>query len=253
MLNEREDENLLAKALYYQPDQEEEDQEADFSKPPTSADEYLRRVHQEAKKLQDVVVAEIDPKKLTQGQKYNYETRKKIQTSSGLLPSKEWQDTQIANFSQLRISIRLPSQTEKFQKKKTEKEWAIFCFGSLYWNKLVCMDEDRGGELVKENIQGTQPLLSVLASFRQTHVVDLLELMVSWTEELNILGSEQGSWFFSLLTLLEKPLHPDVISSLRSLALFCSQKREKEVEFIPDLNLFICLVAKYFGQADLSD
>ncbi|CAB4060276.1 GEMIN2 [Lepeophtheirus salmonis] len=194
MLNEREDENLLAKALYYQPDQEEEDQEADFSKPPTSADEYLRRVHQEAKKLQDVVVAEIDPKKLTQGQKYNYEN--------------PVQDTQIANFSQLRISIRLPSQTEKFQKKKTEKEWAIFCFGSLYWNKLVCMDEDRGGELVKENIQGTQPLLSVLASFRQTHVVDLLELMVSWTEELNILGSEQGSWFFSLLTLTRKTPSP---------------------------------------------
>ena len=65
---------------------------------------------------------------------------------------------------------------------------------------------------------------------------------------------------------LEKPLTPDVGSLLRDLALFCAQQRLEiankveaiETGGVPDdniaaLNLFICLVAKYFDQGDLVD
>jgi len=71
---------------------------------------------------------------------------------------------------------------------------------------------------------------------------------------------------YTLLTRLEKPLTPDVGSLLRDLVLFCAQERveiaEKvetvETGGVPDekiaaLNLFICLVAKYFDQGDLVD
>ena len=69
--------------------------------------------------------------------------------------------------------------------------------------------------------------------------------------------------FLKLLSFyrLEKPLTPDVGSSLRDLALICSQLRmnivgeasENKDEDIAALNLFICLVARYFDQGDLVD
>jgi survival of motor neuron protein-interacting protein 1 len=75
-----------------------------------------------------------------------------------------------------------------------------------------------------------------------------------------------GPWVYTLLTWLEKPLTPDVWSSLRDLALFCAHQRLEiaskveaiEAGGVPDdniaaLNLFICLVAKYFDQGDLVD
>ena len=59
----------------------------------------------------------------------------------------------------------------------------------------------------------------------------------------------------------EQPLTPDISSILRDLVLFCSRERRQiaasdsagKDDNIAALNLFICLVAKYFGQGDLED
>ena len=72
---------------------------------------------------------------------------------------------------------------------------------------------------------------------------------------------QYGPWLYAVLVRIEKPLHPDVGSSLRDLVLFCARERkrlvagneENNVETIAALNLLICLVAKYFGQGDLED
>ena len=73
---------------------------------------------------------------------------------------------------------------------------------------------------------------------------------------------EYGPWLYSILVRLEKPLTPDVGSLLRDLVLTCSRERHRistsgsgddNDENIAALNLFICLVAKYFGQGDLED
>ena len=87
--------------------------------------------------------------------------------------------------------------------------------------------------------------------------------------------AEYGAWIYSLLSRIEKPLNPDLGSVLRDLALFCSQERNKLLEKftneskenhenkdgeeqpgdkdIAAFNLFICLVSRYFDQADLAD
>ena len=57
----------------------------------------------------------------------------------------------------------------------------------------------------------------------------------------------------------EQPLTPDISSILRDLVLFCSRERRRiaasemagKNDNVAALNLFICLVAKYFGQGDL--
>ena len=73
---------------------------------------------------------------------------------------------------------------------------------------------------------------------------------------------EYGPWLYSILVRLEKPLTPDVGSLLRDLVLICARERHRistsgsgdaNDENIAALNLFICLVAKYFGQGDLED
>ena len=72
-------------------------------------------------------------------------------------------------------------------------------------------------------------------------------------------GEEMGAWIYGLMARLEKPLDPDVCSSLRSLASVCARQRKvlvekgEEGEVLNTLALFICIVAKYFGQADLAD
>ena len=79
--------------------------------------------------------------------------------------------------------------------------------------------------------------------------------------------SEQALWFYGLLSIVEKPLHPDDQSCLRSFVIVCSKQRRAIIEAslseknnsaeveksISHLNLIICLVAKYFGQTDLAD
>lgn len=61
---------------------------------------------------------------------------------------------------------------------------------------------------------------------------------------------------------LEKPLTPDVSSQLRDLALLCSRQRlvlaklgdqQQASSSLAAVNLFICLVARYFDQTDLVD
>ncbi|XP_066602621.1 gem-associated protein 2-like isoform X2 [Prorops nasuta] len=66
-----------------------------------------------------------------------------------------------------------------------------------------------------------------------------------------------GEWIFALLVVLEQPLNPDACSCLRSLARACSiiraNSKNLEMQQIASLNLFICLVARYFRQLDLAD
>ena len=96
------------------------------------------------------------------------------------------------------------------------------------------------------------------------HVCEhVLDYLVTW---LAVTGwrSEYGAWLYSLLVRLEKPLTPDTSSMLRDLVLVCARERRKIAaasdtteaerdENIAALNLFICIVAKYFGQTDLAD
>lgn len=73
-------------------------------------------------------------------------------------------------------------------------------------------------------------------------------------------ASTTGAWLYALLARLEKPLHPDVGSALRTLALVASRQRRDLVEGenrelgpVNGLSLIVCLVARYFNQRDLAD
>lgn len=95
------------------------------------------------------------------------------------------------------------------------------------------------------------------------NIVDrLVEYHVTWADDLGGFTNIelQGPWLYALLARLEKPLHPDIQSTLRNLVLVCTRQRSvlpypapREDTLLPTLNLLICLVAKYFDQGDLID
>ncbi|CAJ0917905.1 unnamed protein product [Ranitomeya imitator] len=87
-------------------------------------------------------------------------------------------------------------------------------------------------------------------------VTSVLEYLVNWFEERDF-TPELGRWLYALLASLEKPLLPEAHSLIRQLARRCSQVRagveHREDERVSALNLFICLVGRYFEQRDLAD
>lgn len=159
----------------------------------------------------------------------------------------------------------------------TYSGWSTFCLGDAFWKRVVEVrkaneSDESESELVGEESEkkpdksfasetgsGHQPLLHIISQLRQVVIVRLLEYHVDWAEVTEEVTPEQAVWIYSLMGSVEKPLHPDVESSLRSLVLICSKQRSVIIasNLTPDaichLNLIICLVAKYFGQADLAD
>jgi survival of motor neuron protein-interacting protein 1 len=95
-----------------------------------------------------------------------------------------------------------------------------------------------------------------VAFISQATVKQVLKYHYDW---MTVTGftTEQGRWFYALLTCLEKPLEPEACSLLRDLARACSSVRatleSAEDPCLAPLNLLICLVARYFSQADLAD
>lgn len=101
------------------------------------------------------------------------------------------------------------------------------------------------------------PTLSVAFCLNQPMVEQILEYLVEHIETKGRIEYKIGQWVYVLLVLLEMPLTPDTCSCLRSLARACSIIRanssDLKVQEIGALNLFICLVARYFRQLDLAD
>ncbi|XP_077985340.1 gem-associated protein 2-like [Glandiceps talaboti] len=247
----------------------EDDCEVDVECAPTSGLEYLKRVRQEAQKCAHVVVADINIDHFTSRQTVRVSAASGVQEApSGLAPSLEWQRYQTALFSDLRQKLtRLQAMYKDKEKTKTtlpslysEEEWCKFCFGSDFNSTRYKRRTDNTAmkrrDSLDEVIVGTPPLLSIITSLDQSTVCQLLEYHTKW---LNIMGftTEQGRWLYALLACLEKPVLADIIAWLRTLARHCSSVRstieEENDSRLTQLNLLVCIVARYFDQSDMTD
>ncbi|XP_025028882.1 gem-associated protein 2 isoform X2 [Python bivittatus] len=215
----------------------------------------------EAAKCPDVVVAQIDPKKL-----------KKKQTLSGCQPAPEgysptlkWQQQQVAHFSAIRQSVNKHRNHWKAQhldsnvtmpRSDDEEGWKKFCLGEKLYLEItdqISSDENPGIDYVQI---GFPPLLSIVSRMNQATVTSVLEYLTNWLVEKEF-TPELGRWLYALLACLEKPLLPEAHSLIRQLARQCSEVRvleeNKNDEKVSALNLLICLVGRYFDQHDLAD
>ncbi|XP_023587221.1 gem-associated protein 2 isoform X3 [Trichechus manatus latirostris] len=199
----------------------------DPSVPPRTPQEYLRRVQLEAAQCPDVVVAQIDPKKLKRRQTVNVSLSGCQPAPEGYSPTLQWQQQQVAQFSAIRQSVN-----------KHRSHWK-----SQQLDSNVIMI-------------GFPPLLSIVSRMNQATVTSVLEYLSNWFGERDF-TPELGRWLYALLACLEKPLLPEAHSLIRQLARRCSEVRllvdSKDDERVPALNLLICLVSRYFDQRDLAD
>jgi len=271
--------DLMSAALYVDTNDKDDDDE----KPPQDGMAYLRQVIKERKRVPDTVTAEVTPKQKQEksmkeengAQSRILEGRHKVSPPAGCCPGQVWQREQVKQFSEVRTKLARhvklvlaggQQENIKIPDRKNEALWCHLMLGGEVWD-MVTKDREDAEEIAKgkTDVAGEAPKVGFVTAMPVFVCEQILEYVISW---LQVTGwrSAYGPWVYALLTRLEKPLTPDVGSSLRDLALFCAQERlvvAGKVECIetggvPDdtiaaLNLFICLVAKYFDQGDLVD
>ncbi|KAM4626017.1 gem-associated protein 2 [Polymixia lowei] len=240
-------------------------QDFDLNEPPRNPQEYLRQVQLEASLCPEVVVAQIDPKKLKK-QTVNVSVAGCQAAPEGFSPSLRWQQQQVGNFSDVRQSItkhrnHWSSQSlddNVLMPKLTDEEgWKRFCLGEKVYLGTSAYETDPDPDPALDYSKvGFPPFLTIVSRLNQATVSAVLEILISWFEERDFVP-QLGRWLYALLACLEKPLLPEAHSLIRQLARRCAQLRttleRQEDERLPALNLLICLVARYFEQNDLAD
>ncbi|XP_015607934.1 gem-associated protein 2 isoform X2 [Cephus cinctus] len=225
-----------------------------LSVPPATGEEYIKRVIVEAQKCDDVVIAQIDRRRLKDTGVYVKALAGCVTAPHSLAPAAEWQKCQITDFSDIRLYVaRLKSEIQTCKRKwrpssicmpevDDKSGWIKFCLGSNTFH---------------EECKSNDPTLEILFSMNQPTIEQVLEYLIEFVEIQKRLEDDLGRWIYALLVVLEVPLNPDMCSCLRSLARICSVLRadlspiKKSQTTV--LNLFICLVARYFRQLDLAD
>jgi len=293
------EEELLAKALYVD-NNDDGSGPFDATYQPSTAEDYLKGVMREAKSMGEVSIAKNANKFRSNVVSIAIREKATLKESGTVLPPIEWQHNQVAEFSKVRIQLarhiaysqtkeRSPDKKRhKLPSKTNEQGWCTYCYGKDFWKVVAEAKkkiEEEEGETIEDTpenshnkpssafndmAEGQAPLTSIITQLKHTEIVSLLDFQIEWIELIGIKIEDQGLWIYALMTSLEKPPHPDVTSSLRSLALACSRQRKDIFEspskdivraedqatwpkFISHLNLIICLVARYFDQADLAD
>uniref|UniRef100_A0A3Q3S856 Gem-associated protein 2 n=1 Tax=Mastacembelus armatus TaxID=205130 RepID=A0A3Q3S856_9TELE len=226
----------------------------DLNGPPRNPQEYLRQVQLEASLCPEVVVAQIDPRKLKRKQTVNASVEGCHAAPMGFSPSLSWQQQQVSSFSYVRQSIaknrnhwscQTLDKNVLMPKLTDEEGWKRFCLGEKVYLENIFDIFIKACVCVKV---GFPPFLSIVSRLNQSTVLMVLETLIGWFEEREFVP-QMGRWLYALLACLEKPLLPEAHSSIRQLARRCAQLRStletQDDEKLPALNLLICLVARY--------
>ncbi|KAK7071846.1 gem (nuclear organelle) associated protein 2 [Halocaridina rubra] len=232
----------------------------DPSVPPASAEEYLRHVVWEARQCKEIVTVEVDKNRI---KKQGAVIKKQLKACAptGYAPSPQTQRDLLADFSKLRSEIatlrssnQIPKPPVSLPGSKKREEWCRFCFGNSF--QLALLNKSNSSSAKPELVQGHPPLLSIVLNIKQKGIENLLEWHAQWLEVLGF-SKPQGQWFYALLACLEKPLTPESCSQIRHIARMCAKIRASlDTADHPDLaqlNVIICIVARYFNQEDLAD
>ncbi|CAH2050628.1 unnamed protein product, partial [Iphiclides podalirius] len=90
--------------------------------------------------------------------------------------------------------------------------------------------------------------------------LEILTDIINEVKPGQTIDRKTGQWIYAFLACTRQPLLSDTTSILRNLARKCAEIRshlnpeeEKSREAAAPLNVFICLVSRYFRQYDLAD
>lgn len=200
------------------------------SGPPQDGFEYLRRVRWEAKRVPKVKVAKLDRSKLNKEQTpYMPNIPDIVNCLDHLIPSKQWEDAFLADFSKLRLA-------------------------------LSCHEDSNAGGTCKQPFPsaGSEsldnfPTLSAILAMDSVARVSMLRTRISSVESMGTLPRSDCVWLFALCAAVDTPLNADTSASLRGLLRKCANLRAKKSELDDDvimLNILATISGKYFGQLE---
>ncbi|KAI4462273.1 gemin2 [Holotrichia oblita] len=203
---------------------------------PQNGEEYLQLVMYEAKQCKKWVAVNVDRSKLKQPTLKIDMIENCDKAPLNMLPSQEWQKDKLKDFSNLRLFL---------EDKITESPELATIQDNLWIDRIST-------EVAK---------FSTIDSLSQGGKVRLLQIILEQLEKIeagDTIGYETGTWLYGILATLGVPLCPHACHCLRELARRCSKIRSSLAENSSEdkyinLNLFICIVAKYFKQLDLAD
>ncbi|KAB0794577.1 hypothetical protein PPYR_11416 [Photinus pyralis] len=204
---------------------------------PSTGEEYLQHVMYEARNCDKVKSVNFDSHKFRQKQTvYVSETdRDYVAAPTRMVPSIEWQENIIREFEDYRhyVASQLPHTPNP---KKSDFIWS-------------------------ENSALEYPELLTITNLNCIEQTSILKRIIENLESIKegcSIDRVLGCWIYSILSVLEKPLYGNSYLLLRDLSRECSKIRSKlpsdaSPELYTPLNVFICIVARFFGQLDLID
>ncbi|XP_045527956.1 gem-associated protein 2 [Pieris brassicae] len=212
---------------------------------PSTGEEYLLAVINERRNCQMVTKCKIDCSKFAQNQSEFVKEIPHPKAPDHLKPTIEWQNIQVADFSDIRLYI------SRLLDKRS------------HWPKIRKLKVNPVNEVWINFFESHEPTLSCILGINYK-ILDIgLEFLI---ESLNAIkpGStipyNTGQWIYAILACTRQPLLPNTVSILRNLARRCAAVRshinpeeENSKELVTPFNVFICLVSRYFGQFDLAD
>ncbi|KPJ08682.1 Survival of motor neuron protein-interacting protein 1 [Papilio machaon] len=231
---------LMSPCLYINPDVE-------FKDIPTTGEEYLLKVMKERENYSQVTKCQQDISKFAKNQSCFVAELPRAYVADIFKPTIEWQNIQVADFSDVRMYIsRIISK--KSQWSNTIRKIEIEQDNLLGWKRFFKMNE---------------PTLSCVLGLPYTLLDRALEILTDIIDDVppgKTIDYKTGQWIYAFLACTRQPLLSDTTSILRNLARKCAEIRshinpeqENSREAVAPLNIFICLVSRYFRQYDLAD
>jgi hypothetical protein len=110
-------------------------------------------------------------------------------------------------------------------------------------------------------VKSETPQFSEMTQYTQAAKIRMLQIISKHLDSIPVgssVGETMGAWLYAILSLLEKPLSPDSCHNLREFAKRCRLLRsnlsgETSADLYTPLNLFICIVSRFYNQLDLAD
>ncbi|GMH08709.1 hypothetical protein Nepgr_010549 [Nepenthes gracilis] len=211
------------------------------SGPPEDGLEYLRRVRWEAAQIPKVTVAKLDVSKLNKEQSiYMPQIPDIDKCPEHLVPSKEWEDDFVADFSELRLAL---SQLESP--------------GDIEFVKLQPMfsGQEESSErtpVVEIGDLSDVPTVSAVLSMDPVTQVAALKRRIGQFESSSTFSKTDCMWLFALFVAVDTPLDADTCAAIRCLLRKCAKllaaKSVLDDEAVM-LNILATISGKCFGQS----
>ncbi|CAA0839376.1 spliceosome protein-related [Striga hermonthica] len=240
--------------------------EPDFdSGPPQDGLEYLRRVRWEADRIPKVKVVKVNNKNKEQSV-YMPQIPDIMECPENILPLKQWENSFLADFSELRQAFsrldpqasRLKSSTEEHPFTDEDDILGQMLEINTSVGKFVNIkieDDAKTNTRSPEDSNFTveTPALSMILKMDFAARTSMLKRRISCIENMDTLPRDESLWLFALCVAVDWPLDAGTSASLRSLLRKCASLRAAKNEVddeVAILNILVTISGRYFGQLE---